>query len=124
MIKDLLNSIVARFRRPLELGSAKANQLVLDQIAEQGDDGTEDRHVRHFAYPKRGAQPAGRDRAVDLFAEAGLEVSDTQYHNGLMGEHHVPVATDEFNQLTNGLREEFARMGWEYDGWECAVLKS
>jgi hypothetical protein len=124
VILRLLNSIFARFRKPLKLGSAKANQLVLAQIAEQGDDGSEERHVRHFAYPTRSATAAGPDRAVDLFAEAGLEVSETQYRGGLLGEHYAAVATDEFNQLTDSLRDDFERLGWEYDGWECAVLKS
>lgn len=119
-----LNSIVARFRKPLELGSPKANKLVLVQIAEQGDDGTQERHVRHFAYPLRGPNAAGIDNAVELFAEAGLDVSETQYRGGVMGEHYAAVADEEFDQLTDSLRDEFARMGWEYDGWECAVLKS
>lgn len=124
MILRLLKSIAARFRMPLELGSPKANKLVLAQISEQGDDGTQERHVRHFAYPLRGPKAAGKDSAVELFAEAGLEVSDTQYRDGVMGEHYAAVADEEFDQLTDSLRDEFVRMGWEYDGWECAVLKS
>ena len=124
MISRLLNSFVARFRKPLKLGSTKANQLVLAQIAEQGDDGTEERHVRHFAYPTRGTTAAGRDRAVDLLAEVGLGISDTQFRDGLLGEHYAAVANEEFNQLTDSLRDELERLGWEYDGWECAVLKS
>ena len=124
MILRLISSIVARFRKPLELGSPKANKLVLVQIAEQGDDGTEERNVRHFAYPMRIPSAAGRDRDVDLFAEVGLDVSDTQYRGGLMGEHYAAVANEDFDQLTDSLRDEFERLGWEYDGWECAVLKS
>ena len=124
MILRLLNSIVVRFRKPLELGSPQANKLVLAQIAEQGDDGTQERHVRHFAYPMRGASSAGRDLAIELLAEAGLDVSETQYRDGVLGEHYAAVANEEFDQLTDSLRDEFARIGWEYDGWECAVLKS
>lgn len=124
MILRLLNSIAARFRKPLELGSPQANKLVLAQIAEQGDDGTEERHVRHFAYPLRGTHAANKHDAIELFAEAGLDVSDAQYRGGVMGEHYAAVADAEFDQLTDSLRDEFARMGWEYDGWECAVLKS
>lgn len=125
MIVRLLSSLISRFRKPLEIGSAQANLLVLEQIAEQGDDGLTERHVRHTAYPKRGAQiPAGRDRIVDLFAGVGLGVSETQYRNGILGEHEAAVATEDFNELTDGLRVELERMGWEYDGWECAVLKN
>ncbi|SFR48023.1 ribonuclease E inhibitor RraB [Litoreibacter janthinus] len=124
MILRLLNSIAARFRKPLELGSPKANKLVLDQIAEQGDDGTQERHVRHFAYPMRGANAANKHSALELFAEAGLDISEAQYRGGVVGEHYAAVADEEFDQLTDSLRDEFSRMGWEYDGWECAVLKS
>ncbi|EPX79167.1 ribonuclease E inhibitor RraB [Litoreibacter arenae] len=123
MILRLLNSIAARFRKPLKLGSPAANKLVLVEIAEQGDDGSEERHVRHFAYPLRGPDAAGKHDAVELFAEAGLDVSDAQYRGGVMGEHYAAVADTEFDQLTDSLRDEFARIGWEYDGWECAVLK-
>lgn len=124
MILRLFNSLVARFRSPLELGTPEANKLVVAQIVEQGDDGMQERHVRHFAYPTRGRNAVGRENAVELFAEAGLDVAETQYRGGVMGEHYAAVATEEFDQLTDSLRDEFARMGWEYDGWECAVLKS
>ena len=124
MILRLLNSFAARFRKPLELGSPKANKLVVAQIAEQGDDGTQERHVRHFAYPLRGPRAVGQDYAVELFADAGLDVSEAQYRGGVIGEHYAAVAEEEFDQLTDSLRDELARMGWEYDGWECAVLKS
>lgn len=124
MISRLLNSLVSKFRKPLLIGSAQANQLVLEQLQEQGDDGTQERHVRHTAFPLRGAEGAvGRDRIVDLFAGIGLDVSETQYRNGIMGEHDAAVAGEDFNELTDGLRNELDRMGWEYDGWECAVLK-
>lgn len=123
MILRLITSIVARFRKPMKLGSARANQLVLAEIAEQGDDGSEERHVRHFAYPQRGGFAKGIDLAMELFAEAGLDVSETQFRGGVLGEHYAAVAEDEFNTLTENLSEELTRLGWEYDGWECAVLK-
>jgi len=124
VISRLLNSLVSKFRKPLLIGSAQANQLVLDQLAEQGDDGTQDRHVRHTTFPLRGVEGvAGRDRIVDLFARIGLDVSETQYRDGILGEHDAAVATEDFNELTDGLRIELAGMGWEYEGWECAVLK-
>lgn len=122
MIVSLLNKLVARFRKPLQLGSAAANKLVIHQISAQGDDGRAERHVRHFAYP-RGTEPRNRTDAVDLLTEAGLDVSDTQYRGGLLAEHYAAVADAEFDQLTDSLREELARLGWDYDGWECAVLK-
>lgn len=124
MIVQLLKKFLGRFRKPLLMGSPQANQLVIAQIAEQGDDGTQERHVRHFAYPVAGAKSADKHDAVDFFAQAGLDVSETQYRGGIMAEHYAAVATEEFDQLTDNLREEFTRMGWDYDGWECAVLES
>ncbi|MEP3345899.1 MAG: ribonuclease E inhibitor RraB [Litoreibacter sp.] len=124
MLLRLLTSLVKRFRKPVMIGSVQANKLVLDQIAERGDDGTLERHVRHLAYPMRGEVAAGMDRVMDLYAQAGFEVSETQYRNGVLGEHYAAVADDDFNTLTEGLRDDLERMGWEYDGWECAVLKA
>lgn len=123
MILRLLKSFLGRFKKPLQLGSPAANKLVIAQIMEQGDDGTQERHVRHFAYP-HDASSTGMHAAVDLFSDAGLGASDTQFRGGVMGEHEAAPADAEFDQLTDTLRIEFAAIGWDYDGWECAVLKS
>lgn len=123
MIRSVLSWVFGLFRKPLVLGSPAANALVIAQIAQQGDDGSEERHVRHVAYPGRD-QPGGLSFAVDILTEAGLDASEAQYRRGVLGEHYAAVATPEFDQLTEQLRDDFAQLGWEYDGWECAVLKS
>ncbi|PTX55732.1 hypothetical protein C8N43_0374 [Litoreibacter ponti] len=123
MITGVLRRITGLFRKPLLIGSPEANKLVLAQIAQQGDDGLSERHVRHLAYPMRDAGAKDRSHVVDLFSEIGLDPSEAAMRGGVMGEHHAAVATPEFDHLTGLLRETLEEMGWEYDGWECAIRR-
>lgn len=123
MITSVLKRLVGLFRKPLVIGSPEANQLVLDHIAKQGDDGRAERHVRHTAYPMRDAQARDRSFVVDVFTEVGLDASEAIIRGGVLGEHYASVATPEFNVLTASLRDTLEELGWEYDGWECAILR-
>ena len=64
-----------------------------------------------------------RSQVVDLFTEVGLDASELDIRGGVLGEHYAAVGTPEFDNLTKVLTETLAEMGWDYDGWECAILK-
>ena len=105
-------------------GSKAANDQVRETIREMGDDGKSERHVRHFVYPIPAEKPVPRSEILELMEAIGLEVSDANFHEGLVAEHYAVVASDAFDALTEGLRDEIASRGWEYDGWECAVVRT
>ena len=121
MVLELMKRLIGR--KSMQLGSPEANKLVIDHIAKDGDNGLSERHVRHFAYPD-GKNPKGNKLDVfEVFTDAGLGVSDSEFRGGVMGEHESAVATSEFDALTDGLRAEMEQLGWVYDGWECAILR-
>lgn len=122
MIKSLLNKLFGR-GTSLDIGSPEANALVIVEIKKQGDDGQQERHVKHTAYPSRDGGALERSQVVDLFAEVGLDPSELDYRGGILGEHYAAVSTPEFDTLTTAMRIALAEMGWEYDGWECAILR-
>ncbi len=98
-----------------------ANESVRAMLKAQGDDGSATRHVRHYAYPKDNDPPVRAELVAQLRAR-GFEVSDSEVENGLIMEHHRPVAGEEFDRLTAELRDWFADSGGDYDGWECAMV--
>lgn len=58
---------------------------------------------------------------ADLKAQ-GFKVRDAVAKNGLVFEHHYRAASGDFDDLTDGLTVWFEKAGWDYDGWECAVV--
>lgn len=122
MIRRLLRLIGIKPKRLL-IGSAAANQLVRDEMAEQKDNGRVSRPVKHLIFPIRDRPPEPVSLAVDLLTERGLHVSDSQFGGGLIAEHRAVVASAQFDVLTDSLRHELDVIGYRYDGWECAIYK-
>lgn len=105
------------------MGSCEANNAVRAQLAAMGDDGAAVRHVVHYAYPMKGADMSKRDDLVAALKTRGFEVSDAVNENGVVLEHHRTVAPSDFDAVTTELKDWFATRGWDYDGWECAVIQ-
>ena len=98
------------------------NDPVRQVLASRGDDGTAVRHVVHYAYPNPGADMSIRPRLVEELKTRGFTVSDAAHENGLIFEHHRSVAPDDFDAFTDELETWFKTAGWDYDGWECAMV--
>ena len=122
MVKRLLKGIFGRDASEPPIGSTAANDAIRAKLSEMDDDGSIRRHVRHFVYPGSGSDTALRIRVIEMLGEVGLEVSDENFHDGLVAEHHAVVADAAFDNLTIGLVTGLSQMGWIYDGWECAVV--
>lgn len=93
-----------------------------ESLAAYGDDGSAVRHVIHFAYPREGADLSLRPQIIAALQDRGFGVSDAKMQNGLVFEHHRSVAPNGFDAFTAELEAWFSAGGWEYDGWECAVV--
>ncbi|NNE22853.1 MAG: hypothetical protein HKN11_09605 [Rhizobiales bacterium] len=50
-----------------------------------------------------------------------VKITDAADGTGVVFEHEREVASADFDNLTVRLHAQFASMGWDYDGWECAV---
>jgi hypothetical protein len=98
------------------------NDAVRNVLASRGDSGTAVRHVIHYAYPEKGADLSGRPRLIEDLKARGFEVRDAVNDNGIVFEHHRSVAADDFDAFTDELEKLFAAAGWDYDGWECAMV--
>ena len=102
--------------------AAKKNDRVRAALAGYGDDGTLPRHVIHFAYATRKATAdAAAAEAIIRRALAPDVLEPAEVGNGLRFEQTREVASAEFDALTQALEDELAAIGWDYDGWECAV---
>lgn len=110
-------------KKKAKMGEPEANDAVRQQLSAMGDDGTATRHVLHYAYPNKVADLGTRPAMIAELTERGFDVSDAAQENGLVMEHHRAVAPDDFDAFTTELSEWFARHGWDYDGWECAVVQ-
>ena len=105
------------------MGEPEANEQVRDVLRSMGDDGSSVRHVIHYAYPRKGADPDIRaDMASELKAR-GFDVIDAVNGGGFVLEHHRSVEPGDFDDLTTELSGWFTERGWDYDGWECAVAE-
>lgn len=122
-MRRFINRITGRKPVIPLIGSAEANQLVRDEMAEQNDNGRTARPVRHLVYPSRGAEIKPIRTVVDLLEGKGLLVSDSGFGGGLIAEHDAVIASAGFDILTNGLRDELGLLGYKYDGWECPIYK-
>lgn len=100
-----------------------ANNAIRQQLASYGDDGRAVRHVIHFAYPTDKGDSASRSGMVADLAARGFDVRDAAADGGLVLEHHRPVAANDFDDFSADLEAWFSEHGWDYDGWECAVVK-
>ena len=98
------------------------NDPVRQVLASRGDDGTAVRHVVHYAYPLAGADLSERPRLIEELKSRGFQVSDAAADSGLVFEHHRSVSADDFDSFTDELEGWFEAAGWDYDGWECAMV--
>ncbi|MBS0483513.1 MAG: hypothetical protein JSR96_15500 [Proteobacteria bacterium] len=99
------------------------NDAVRRSLAGYGDDGTADRDIIHYAYPYQGTDLSPRPQIIASLKSQGFAVRDAASHAGLVFEHTGAVADPNFDALTEQLESWFAGQRWEYDGWECAVVK-
>ncbi|NNE81908.1 MAG: hypothetical protein HKN18_16690 [Silicimonas sp.] len=98
------------------------NDGVRKALAAHGDDGTLVRHVIHFAYPLDDRDPGDKDAARAIVNdEIEVTYTETDDSPGIVFEHYREVASGGFDDLTNRLEDRLATIGWDYDGWECAV---
>lgn len=105
------------------MGSPASNDAVRAQLASFGDDGGAVRHVLHYAYPGPEADTQRRRQIVERLRADGFEVKDAAAKDGVVFEHYRAVAADDFDKVTADLSAWFAERGWDYDGWECAVIQ-
>lgn len=103
------------------MGQAAKNDLVRAQLGKLGDGGRKPRHVIHFAYPEEASGARSRDEVKASLADLDVNFTDTEESTGVVFEHEREVASADFDDLTVRLAAHFASMGWDYDGWECAV---
>ncbi|MEL7488722.1 MAG: ribonuclease E inhibitor RraB [Pseudomonadota bacterium] len=118
---SILQRLLRLFRKQA-MGAPASNDAVRAQLTALGDDGAATRHVLHYAYPERTADDADRDSMRNDLIDRGFKVSDAASGNGFVLEHHREVASNDFDALTADLSAWFAARGWDYDGWECAVV--
>ncbi|MDH3742492.1 MAG: hypothetical protein OER56_12940 [Hyphomicrobiales bacterium] len=103
------------------LGQAAKNDLVRAQLGKLGDGGRKPRHVIHFAYPEEAPGALSRADVKSSLADLDVRITDAADGTGVVFEHEREVASADFDNLTVRLAAHFASMGWDYDGWECAV---
>lgn len=100
------------------------NDAVRTSLANEGDDGAAERTITHYAYPLAGADPARRPAMIVALRSQGFAVRDAASAHGLVMEHKGAVAPEDFDAFTEQLEDWFRALGWDYDGWECAVVRS
>jgi hypothetical protein len=97
--------------------------LLLDRLAELGDDGSAVRQVDHFAFLP------SFDAACEFanFADANGYVVDPEFR--VQGEahevaftHEGPVDLESIRPRIVALRRKAAELGGEYDGWGCNAV--
>lgn len=117
-----LTKLFRKKPKPLT-GSPVANDSVRARLAEYGDDGSAVRHVLHYAYPDRETDLAARPSIVEALTARGFTVSEAAVGHGVVLSHFHSVSIEFFDLLTADLSAWFAERGWDYDGWECEVMK-
>ena len=102
--------------------NAAGNAGVRAQLAAMGDDGTIPRHVLHYVYPNKKHDSAPREDIAAFLAGFDFDVvRDAEQDGGFVMEQNREVASAEFDAFTGHLTDTLRDMGWDYDGWECAV---
>ncbi len=109
-------------KKKLEALVTSRNDAVRQALAKHGDNGSAVRHVVHYAYPAEGADLSTRPKMIANLKGQGFEVKDAVAEHGLVFEHHDSVAPGAFDDLTDRLTAWFEEGGWNYDGWECAIV--
>ncbi|MEL7258641.1 MAG: ribonuclease E inhibitor RraB [Pseudomonadota bacterium] len=88
-----------------------------------GNDGSIPRHTIHYAYTTTKAAEAAKRLVAQHLQQLGFEVSDTVENDGFKFEATSSVVGQSFDELTEELAKFLQSHDWEYDGWECAVVK-
>jgi hypothetical protein len=105
------------------MGSPEQNDAVREVLAAHGDDGSATRHVIHYAYPYPHADLSLRTQMMNMLRANEFAVKDAFANQGVVLEHQDAVTPDAFDALTQSLADWFYDQDWEYDGWECEVIK-
>lgn len=103
-------------------GQAARNGMIRDALAAQGDDGWRVRQVSHYVFPDLEGDAASDGALKDAVAGYGFSARFTAAGDGLILEHEREVASAAFDAEVDALIGVMDRLGWQYDGWDCAVL--
>jgi hypothetical protein len=106
------------------MGSKAANDALRQMLRIHGDDGTAPREVVHYAYPSKHHTPSPPQAVRDYLAAHDGEVRNAVQKGGLLFIQQRDVLAETFDPFTAKLRADLAALGWDYDGWECAVEAS
>ncbi|MEQ1647987.1 MAG: ribonuclease E inhibitor RraB [Hyphomicrobiaceae bacterium] len=99
------------------------NDQVRAALLDHRDDGSDERNIFHYFYPRRTNAVRARELGSELVA-LGLKLKATSSGGGLVAEEFGEVASSGFDNLTQHFSEIAERSGFEYDGWECEVKQS
>ncbi|MGV6801231.1 MAG: ribonuclease E inhibitor RraB [bacterium] len=110
-------------QKPPVINQAVLNDEVRANLEQMGDDGSQERHVVHYAYSNGPMMPDDRAQAEHWLSQMNFRVKNTANGNGLMFETEQAVCGDIFDQQTIKIRAFFEEIGWDYDGWECIVVR-
>ncbi len=124
MLRGWLRRVLGGSKRQLILGSAAANALVREEMAARGDDGLTPRRVKHQAKPDPSRNFASQYEVFDFLGSFDLVLSETGFQNRIEFEHETEVASEAFDTFTSTMFDELEAMGWIYEGWETAYIKS
>jgi hypothetical protein len=104
-----------------------ADESVVDQLQDHGDNGEIPREIEHLAVLP---DAASRDRFVEWCGANGFEVTDAAKERdpemeGFAVEftHTGPAITEEVWEKTMLATEGAEQCGGEYDGWQSPVMK-
>ncbi len=104
------------------LETISKNTDVRKALVAHGDKGSAIRHVRHFLYPEF-FPVRKRDELIIRLQALGFAVASAADDHGLIAEEQREVASADFDSLTESLERMMRDIGWQYDGWECALVK-
>ncbi len=100
------------------------NQLLRNQLMKNGDDGSVERHTIHYAYPHKEQSPSKYSDVETHMKAHGFKTREAASDGGIVFEHQSSVTAIPFDTLTEKLEKYLTTNGWEYDGWECAVVEN
>ncbi len=95
--------------------------MVRGALSQRGDDGTRERSVKHFVYPRAGRRVATEREIVAALAPYDMTMRKNDEEPGLVFEYYREVASAEFDAQVVEIEGLVRSLGWEYDGWESAV---
>jgi hypothetical protein len=103
------------------LSMSEADQAVLDQIAQRGDDLSQPRHTLLFFYKLKSAGSPCFGLIADAAKNHGLTVCVVDEET-LTLERQCYVDPERLKPLIDWATEIAAEANADFDGWECAVI--